>query len=135
MKIATLFGLCAFSICCSAADNWSELTTVKGTVSHATAEDLVIMSKDADRGFMEYPLTKVARHVQLEGKILNDLVKKRDVPTLEKYAKIQPSQLPPGARVEVLWKDSYLSKEGKLVQVRPYFQVRLMKLLDEDRKD
>lgn len=121
-----------YSLCVSAADNWAELTTIKGTVASVTSDELIVETKDAKRGVMTYPLVKVARHIQVDGKILIKLEKKRDLAALEKYARIQPRDLPVGARVEVFWHDTRLEKGGRLTQNLDYFQVRLLKPLDED---
>lgn len=116
-----------------AADNWRELTTVKGTVvSGINADEFLVEHKG---GLKAYPLHKLARNVQVDSDVLLKLEKKRDLVTLEKYARIHPSQLPPGAKVEVFWHDTHLTKDGQLIQNLDYFQVRLLKLLDEDKQD
>jgi len=121
--------------CLHAADDWRELTTVKGTVVSISSDEFVIESKDAKTGVKAYPLHKLAKHVQVDGEILRKLEKKRDVATLEKYARLQPSHLPPGAKVEVFWHDTQLTKDGRLIQNLDFFQVRLLKPLDEDKRD
>ncbi len=121
--------------CLYSADDWRELTTVKGTVVYLNSDEFVIESKDAKIGIKTYPLHKISKHVQVDAEILRKLEKKRDVATLEKYARIRPSQLPPGAKVEVYWHDTQLTKDGRVIQNLDFFQVRLLKLLDEDTRN